>query len=109
MPAVRHLLPVLAVVATLCLGACRHKPMTQPGPAPSRDINAVLAANQQRLLAVPGVVGTCVSLMPDGRTPCIKVMLSQATPESARSIPSTLEGYPVIKEVTGEIRPFGQP
>ena len=97
---------VLAILALVFLGACRHKIMTQPGPSPSRDINVVLAANEQRLLALPGVVGTCISLMPDGRTPCIKVMLSHATPESSRSIPRTLEGYPVIKEITGEIRPF---
>jgi len=78
-------------------------------PAPRRDINAVLADNDQRLLALPGVVGVYVGLMADGRTSCLKVMLARKTPELDRAIPHTLEGYPVVTEVTGEIRPLGNP
>ena len=76
---------------------------------PQRDINAVLADHDRQLLAVPGVVGIYVGLLEDGRTPCLKVMLTRKTPELDHAIPRTLEGYPVVTEVTGEIRPFSKP
>jgi hypothetical protein len=53
------------------------------------------------------VVGVYVGVLKDGRTPCLKVMLARKTPESARDIPRNIEGYPVVTEVTGEIRPLG--
>jgi hypothetical protein len=79
-----------------------------PGNSSSarRDINAVLAANDRRLMAIPGVVGVYVGLLDDGKTPCLKVMVARKTPELERAIPRNLEGYPVVTEVTGEIRPF---
>ena len=63
----------------------------------------------KRLLAIPGVVGVYVGLLSDGRTPCLKVMLARKTPENERAIPRTIEGYSVVTEVTGEIRPFRNP
>ena len=84
--------------------------MTSRNPTtPQRDINAVLAAHDQQLLATPGVVGVYVGLLRDGKTPCLKVMLATADAKLARSIPSSLEGYPVVTEVTGEIRPLSKP
>jgi hypothetical protein len=84
--------------------------MNPPNPAsPQRDINAVLAAHDRELLTRPGVVGVYVGLMADGKTPCLKVMLAKEDTELQRSIPPTLEGYHVITEVTGEIRPFRKP
>jgi hypothetical protein len=77
--------------------------------APRRDINDVLRAHDKALLAIPGVVGVYVGLLEDGKTPCLKVMLARASAESERAIPKTLEGYPVVSEVTGEIRPLGNP
>ena len=76
-------------------------------PSPRRDINEVLRAHDQELLAIPGVVGVYVAVLEDGKTPCLKVMLAQKSAETERSIPKTLEGYPVVLEVTGEIRPLG--
>jgi hypothetical protein len=78
-------------------------------PSPKRDINAVLRDHDKQLLAIPGVVGVYVALLKDGKTPCLKVMLERKTPEIERAIPKTLEGYPVVSEVTGEIRPLGNP
>lgn len=75
-------------------------------PSPKRDINDVLRAHDKELLAVPGVVGVFVGLLEDGKTPCLKVMLAQKSPEVERAIPKMLEGYPVVVEVTGEIRPL---
>ena len=78
-------------------------------PSPRRDINAVLRDHDKELLAIPGVVGVYVALLEDGKTPCLKVMLARKTAETERAIPRTLEGYPVVVEVTGEIRPLGNP
>jgi hypothetical protein len=73
-------------------------------PTPRRDINAVLAAHDKELLAIPNVVGVYVGTMEDGRTPCLKIMLARKNPETERKIPHSIEGYPVVFEVTGEIR-----
>ena len=72
---------------------------------PRRDINAVLAAHDKALLAIPGVVGVYVGSRDDGK-PCLKVMLSDKNREAEQKIPSVIEGYPVVTEVTGEIRPL---
>lgn len=76
-----------------------------PGPPPP-DINAVLAAHDKELLAKPGVVGVYVGLLDDNRTPCLKVMLARPDSELERSLPRTLEGYRVVTEITGPIRPM---
>lgn len=78
-------------------------------PSPKRDINAVLRDHDKELLAIPGVVGVYVALLEDGKTPCLKVMLARKTIETDRALPRTLEGYPVVSEVTGEIRPMDNP
>jgi hypothetical protein len=89
-------------------GGC-HKNMAEDNsPSPKRDINEVLRDHDKALLAIPGVVGVYVAVLEDGKTPCLKVMLARKTPESERDIPKTLEGHPVISEVTGEIKPLGE-
>jgi hypothetical protein len=77
-------------------------------PVPRRDINAVLAAHDKALLAIPGVVGVYVGALHDG-TPCLKVMLAEKNREAERKIPSVIEGYRVVTELTGEIRPLNSP
>jgi hypothetical protein len=94
---------LLAVAGLLLLGGCMS---SSPSNPPRRDINAVLSSHEQELLALPGVVGVYVGLLSNGRTPCLKVMLARKDPGSAARVPSTLEGYPVTTEVTGEIRPL---
>lgn len=71
-----------------------------------RDINDVLRDHDDKLLAVPGVVGVYVGLLDDGTTQCLKVMVERKTPELAKKIPETLEGYRVVLEETGAIRPM---
>lgn len=105
--AIRSCFNLLLLLITSLVAACRHD--QNPPPAPKRDINAVLADHDKRTLAIPGVVGIYVGLLPDGRTPCLKVMLARKSPELERSIPPTLEGHPVLTEVTGEIRPLRNP
>jgi hypothetical protein len=77
----------------------------QNSAAPKRDINDVLRAHDKELLAIPGVVGVYVGVLDDEKTPCLRVMLAQKSAETER-IPKTIEGYPVLVEVTGEIRPL---
>jgi len=87
-----------------------HQNMAQnSSPAPKRDINAVLAAHDKELLAIHGVVGVYVGTLKDRLTPCLKVMLVRKNPETERKIPPVIEGYPVVTEITGEIRALGTP
>ena len=58
-------------------------------------------------MAIPGVVGIYVGLAEDERTPCLKVMLAKDDKETKRALPRELDGYRVLTEVTGEIRPLG--
>ncbi|MFM1767702.1 MAG: hypothetical protein RJA22_231 [Verrucomicrobiota bacterium] len=101
----------LVAVALLTLAGCMTPPTDPPPPGsgapPSRDINLVLQDHDQEFMALPGVVGVYIGLLPDGRTPCLKVMLARPDPKALARIPHRLEGYAVVTEVTGEIRPLG--
>ena len=86
--------------------ACQKNMAQNNSPAPKRDINAVLRDHDKKLLAIPGVVGVYIAVLEDGKTPCLKAMLARKTPESQRDLPKSIEGYPVVSEITGEIRPL---
>jgi hypothetical protein len=101
-------LSVVAVVLALTTG-CEKNMAQNHSASPKRDINEVLRDHDKELLAIPGVVGVYVALLEDGKTPCLKVMLARASVETERALPKTLEGYPVVSEVTGEIRPLANP
>jgi hypothetical protein len=70
------------------------------------DINDVLRAHDRDLLAIPSVVGVYVGVLDDEKTPCLKVMVVKKTPELEKQIPKSIEGYPVVIEETGVIRPM---
>ena len=78
----------------------QHEPMTR------KDINAVLKDHDKDLLTIPGVVGVFVGLLPDDKTPCLKVMVVKETEDLKRRIPNFIEGYPVLIEESGVIRPL---
>ena len=93
----------------LCIGVIVGLGLAQlmaESPSPRRDINAVLAAHDRQLLNLPAVVGVYVGVLADGKTPCLKVMLARPTPDTERKIPREIEGFPVITEISGEIRPL---
>lgn len=71
-----------------------------------RDINSVLRDHDKELMALPGVVGIYVGVLDDGKTPCLKVMVVKKTPDLERKIPKSIEGYPVLLDETGVIRPM---
>jgi hypothetical protein len=70
-----------------------------------RPIDVVLAKHTDQLISLPGVVGTAVGER-DGEA-CIRVLVESETAELVGRIPSTLEGYPVEIQETGEIRALG--
>jgi len=77
----------------------------QPGGAPvtTKSIDEVLAAHTDSLMKLPGVVGTAVGLC-DGER-CIKVLVADSSARTKSRIPSRLDGYRVVVDVTGPIRP----
>ena len=68
-----------------------------------KSIDAVLAAHNDSLMAVPGVVGTAVGRC--SGAPCIRVLVTRTSDELRRRIPRELEGYPVQIDVTGPVVP----
>jgi hypothetical protein len=82
-------------VSRLCVGLVVGLGFAQlmaETPSPGRDINAVLAAHDRKLLELPAVVGVYVGVLADGKTPCChKVMLARPTPETERKLPREIE------------------
>ncbi len=73
-----------------------HSPMQQ------KKIETVLKEHTDSLMALPGVVGTAIGEC--AGKPCIKVYVEKKTPELLKQIPSTIDGYTVAVQETGEIR-----
>jgi len=96
------------ILVSIACSAAIQSPVNQTGqqePMARKDINAVLKDHDKELLAIPGVVGVYVGLLPDDKTPCLKVMVVKETEDLKRRIPKTIEGYPVRIEESGVIRP----
>ncbi len=108
LPSTRAIFPRMKI-SRLCVGLVVGLGFAQlmaETPSPGRDINAVLAAHDRQLLELPAVVGVYVGVLADGKTPCLKVMLTRPSPETERKLPREIEGYPVVTEISGEIRPL---
>jgi len=90
------------LLASAILAACSGT-HTGGAIATRRSIDEVLAAHTDSLMMLPGVVGTAVGLC-DGQR-CIKVLLADSSAAAKARIPERLEGYRVVVEVTGVIRP----
>lgn len=88
---------------------CHLRPQNQSAPDPARDINTVLREHDDRLMSISGVTGVYVGLEKDGRTPCLKVMAVRKTAALRKKIPKYLEGYRVLVEETGIIKPLSAP
>ena len=97
------------ILLSIACSAAMRSPVNQTGQQESmtrKDINAVLKDHDKELLAIPGVVGVYVGLLPDDKTPCLKVMVVKETEELKQRIPKSIEGYPVLIEESGVIRPL---
>ncbi len=84
----------------------REKVHQREKAMPPKTIQEVLKAHTPELMSIPGVVGTAIGEH-KGEL-CIKVLVIEKTPELTRKIPSTLEGFPVVIQQTGEIRAMEQ-
>ncbi len=97
------------ILLSIACSAATRSPVNQTGQQesmPQKDINAVLKDYDKELLAIPGVVGVYVGLLPDDKTPCLKVMVVEQTEDLKARIPKSIEGYPVLIEESGVIRPL---
>ena len=70
-----------------------------------RSIEEVVNAHTEELMAIPDVNGVYIGELDDGQ-PCITVLVSKKTELHEKKIPKKLEGYPVVIEETGEVRPL---
>jgi hypothetical protein len=72
------------------------------------DLGPALAAqahHTDNLLKIPGVAGTAVGLGADGK-PVVKLYVEK---EGIGGLPQTLDGVPVVVQVTGKIQPLAPP
>ena len=69
---------------------------------PEKTIETVLKEQTDNLMGIPGVVGIAQGLC-SGK-PCVKVYVVKKTSDLVKQIPTTLEGYAVEIQVTGEIK-----
>jgi len=110
MTLMRSLRSFLIIFALFALGGCWDRKEPVESSSPKRPIEAVLAEHAPRFIAMEGVVSVGQGELED-HSPCIRIFLKQHDAALERRIPSHLEGYPVIVQVTGEIRamPGGGP
>jgi len=101
-----NFLPVIALLALMAaLGSCAPSGAMQDRKEDSvqkRGIVEVLKEHTAGIMAIKGVTGTAQGLC--GGRPCIKVYVARKTPELTSRIPSSIEGYPVEVEETGEFK-----
>ena len=115
-PSVRRPRTLLAFGLATLLAACADSGTDVTGPVSESRLENVAASDvrlavkaQDRhadaLLRVPGVVGTAVGRMPNGRVG-IRVFVTSA---GRRDIPRAVDGIPVATEVTGLIMALSDP
>lgn len=93
---------ILLLTQTYCCGTGSWEGR-ENDTMPADDIKVVMEAHVDELMAIAGVVGVAIGALDDGR-PCIRVLIIEDDPELRGRIPRELEGYPVVIDVTGEIR-----
>lgn len=95
---------VVCLVSLLGAAACAqsYEDENSESSMPTKTIEAVLKEHTNRLMSLRGVVGTAQGNC--AGEPCIKVFVVKRTAKLVEQIPSTIEGYAVQVEETGEIR-----
>jgi hypothetical protein len=71
-------------------------------PMSSKEIGLALKEHTEALMSLPGVVGTGQGLC-DNR-PCIKVFVTEHSPDLEEKVNTILKGYPVVIQETGRFR-----
>jgi len=95
-----RLLSVTHLLLAVWIAACSrsHIHDKEQGVA-EKTIEAVLAAHNDSLMAVPGVVGTAIGRC-DG-APCIRVFMRDSAAARRAQLGDRLDGYALRVEVTG--------
>lgn len=100
----RSLSVTVALTILIAFGSSGRS-QSQTNPMASKDsIARVLAAHQDSLMTIPGVVGVGEGKNRD--SPVVLVLVKKKTAQLTRRIPKTLGGYPVVIKETGIIRPM---
>lgn len=97
------------ILLSIACSAAMRSPVNQTRQQESmtqKDINGVLKDHEKELLTMPGVVGVYIGLLTDDKTPCLKVMVVKETEDLKMRIPKSIEGYPMLIEESGVIRPL---
>ena len=95
------------VIALFACGSGAEISPREEAPMPEKTIQQVLADHTDRLMSLPGVVGTAQGKC--SGQPCIRVFVVEKTEELLRQIPPLLEGYQVAVDETGEIKALDEP
>jgi hypothetical protein len=105
LPILRYIFFVLIGIGmiTLFIGffSCANKKQQEKR---TMSIEEVIKKHTPELMSITGVVGTAQGKK--NREDCILVLTAKKTPEMIKKIPSSLEGFPVVIQETGEIRPL---
>lgn len=101
----KSIAPLALVLLLAAWAGCRNGPESSRTPLsmPQRPIEQVLAEKTTEWMSWEGVVGTATSLLDDGRQ-CLVVYLAYEDERLRARFPESVEGYPVLVEVSGEIR-----
>lgn len=93
------------ITISLDIISCANK--KKPTEVIKMSIEEVLKKHTPELMSIPGVVGTAQGKK-NGKD-CVLVLVIKKTPEITKKIPSSLEGFPVVIQETGEIRSLDTP
>lgn len=110
----RRIVVILLCVGPILLAAHLGCRSSSPAPEPDLETTTVSAKTIERVLnehthewmAIPGVVGTAIG-QSRGK-PCILIFTSLNPAELSSKIASTIGGYPVLIEQTGDIHALEQ-
>lgn len=100
----------LCIILFFALTSCTDRPDQNPPakpdstkikPRPAMTITQVLAKYTDEWMSIPGVIGTGEGKS-DGK-PSIVVFVEQRSDTIEKKIPKTVDGHPVVIEVTGTI------
>jgi len=109
----RHISIIVLIISATIVAinvagcSCGQARKTEQGErVASKSIEQVLKENTDGWMTIPGIEGTAIGLF-RGK-PCIKIFTSSKSEKIRAQIPSTVEGYPVIIEETGQFRALEQ-
>ena len=96
----RHL--AVVAVSTMSLNCGSPSLEKQNVGVQQKSIEVVQTEHADALMSIPGVVGIAIGNCDE--KPCIKVLVNKKNPELLKKIPTTLEGYAVQIDESGEFR-----